>query len=166
MNLGQGTAICAFLPRHRALLLSTAILVERGSKIPREQTERGIWGGCLTATLPTQQLQTKFPFWTAIPPHYQKKKKKRGLYPSPRQQHTNFPEKPGRCLPNLLSPMVCAGLRARIPVEAAFDGKGCTKETKLPREEPPAPALRLPEPLQQAFASGLASGGTGQKNQF
>lgn len=48
-------------------------------------------------------------------------------------------------------------------MDATFDGKGCTKETKLPREEPPAPALRLPEPLQQAFASGLASGGTGQK---
>lgn len=77
MHLGQGTTICGFLPRHRALLPSTAILVERGSKIPREQTERGIWGGCLAATLPTQRLQTKFPFRTAIPPHYKKNQKRR-----------------------------------------------------------------------------------------
>ena len=52
-----------------------------------------------------------------------------------------------------------------FPVDATFDGKGCTKQTKLPWEEPLAPALQLPEPLQQAFASGLASGGTGRKNQ-
>lgn len=165
MHLGQGTAICGFLARHRALLLSTAILVERGSKIPREQTERGTWRDASRPLCPRSGSRLNSPFGLQSL-HTIKIKKKRGLYPSPRQEHTNFPEKPGRCLPSLLSPMLCAGLQARIPVDAAFDGKGCTRETKLPREEPPALALRLPEPLQQAFASGLASGGTGQKNQF
>lgn len=122
-------------------------MAEQGSK--PWGAEPGTWrAGCLTATLPTQWLQAKFPSQIAISPCYQKK---REGYILPAAGHVqNSLKKLGWFLPSLLLLKVCAGLQARIPMDATFMAKTTPNRQKSLGK---SPLLRPPTP--QASATGF-----------